>query len=173
MRIIVEPDGSDYCAYEEGGDCFSFGATTEEALENLNEKPNVNPVIRNETKSVLSELEKELRKQFPDGAPEFISLALDEMDLYSKKNHDYADNEKPFGNFERVSNILSLYPGLDLSDPIVVCMTYMEKQLDAVLDILAKKKQTKVEGLGSRLVDVSVYAKIARIMAEGREHGKV
>ena len=112
----------------------------------------------------MTEIAQNIRKQFPHGAPEFIDVSLEEMQLYSDKNHDYAGDENPFGNFERVAVILSLYPGLDLSDRVVVALVYMMKQLDAVLRIKSDKTETKVESIESRLADISVYAKIARIM---------
>lgn len=90
------------------------------------------------------------------------------MQLYSDKNHDYAGDDNPFGNFERVAKILSLYPGLDLTDRVVVALVYMLKQLDAVLRIKADKVATRVESLDSRLADIAVYSKIIRIMEVSR-----
>jgi len=112
----------------------------------------------------MQEIINKLRELFPDGDPEFVELAIKEMDLYSRKNHDYSGNELPFGNFQRVACILSLYPGLEVSDSVVVSLIYLLKQLDAVLRLKASKTAAKVEGIDSRLADIGVYAKIARIM---------
>jgi hypothetical protein len=121
--------------------------------------PNCKPV-----EAILNEL----RYRFPNGHPSFIPLTLEELQLHSDKNHDYALGGSPTGNFERIAHILSLYPGLDFADPIVVCLVSMMKQLDAILWGLAKKIKTKVEGLDGRFADVGVYVKIARCMWRDR-----
>lgn len=112
----------------------------------------------------MKPLENALRKAHPHGHPGFIPITLGEVELHSTKNHDYAKGGPPLGNFERVGKILALYPGLDLSQPIVVALVYLLKQLDAVLWGLSQRIQHKVEGLLPRLGDISVYAKIAMCM---------
>lgn len=105
-----------------------------------------------------------IRKQNPHGHPQFIPITLEEIELHSKKNHDYAAGGDPLGNFTRVSMILSQYPNLDLSDPAIVAMVYMLKQLDAYLWAKSNGHDLKVEGVDGRLADISVYAKIVRCM---------
>lgn len=100
------------------------------------------------------------------GHPFFYEQTKAEEALHSAKNHDYAKGGRPLGNFERVATILSLYPGLDPAHPVVVAMTYMLKQLDAVLWGLAQRIEHKVEGLHPRLQDISVYAKLARCILQ-------
>jgi hypothetical protein len=107
---------------------------------------------------------QELREQFPYGHPAFLPITVAEVELHSLKNFDYASGGDPLGNFSRVSAILALYPGLDLSDRRVVALVYALKQLDAVLWGLAKKIQHKVEGLNARLQDISVYSKLVMCM---------
>ena len=102
-----------------------------------------------------------LKTSFPHGHPEYIPLLLDKMDLHSRKNHDYASGGDPLGNFDRVAAIFAMYPGLKLDDPVVVMMTYMMKQIDAVLWGFAKGIEHKVEGPIDRLSDVLVYSGIA------------
>ena len=51
-----------------------------------------------------------LHNQFQHGHPKYIELALRDIELHNKKNHDYAQGGDPLGNFQRVSEILSLYP---------------------------------------------------------------
>jgi hypothetical protein len=110
---------------------------------------------------------KKLREQFPHGHPDFIPLTLHELQLHSDKNHDYAHGGDPLGNFKRRAAILSLYPGLDLSDPTVVAMIDQMKQMDAALWQLSQGFEAKVENFDKRQEDVGVYAKIARILKKG------
>jgi hypothetical protein len=103
------------------------------------------------------------------GHPLFKKLTEEELALHESKNTDYAKGGDPLGNFKRVGSILSLYPGLDLSKPICVALVYMLKQLDAALWMLSQGYEGKVENIDSRLQDVHVYAKIARVIhAEDR-----
>jgi hypothetical protein len=100
------------------------------------------------------------------GHPKFYELCKEEMDLHSRKNHDYAKGGNPLGNFQRVAKILSLYPGLKTSDPSIVAIVYMLKQLDASLWMLSNGHQAKVEGHKERWQDVSVYSKIISILID-------
>lgn len=115
-------------------------------------------------KEEIMELYNNLKQLYPHGHPKFIDITLRELKLHSDKNYDYASGGNPMGNFNRVSSILGLYPGLKLSQPIVVCLTYALKQLDAVLWSLSRNEEGKVEGNTKRLEDVSVYTKIAQIL---------
>jgi len=107
-----------------------------------------------------------LRKAFPHGHRGFVPMLVEYMDLHSRKNGDYAKGGPALGNFLRVWKILSLYPGLDPSDPAVVSMLYMLKQLDAYLWMKAQKYEGQVEGKAARLGDVTVYSAIARLIEE-------
>lgn len=97
----------------------------------------------------------------------YEELTQQELTLYRKKNKDYTQGGDPFGNFNRVSKILSLYPKLELANPQVVAMVYMLKQLDAALWMLSEGYEGELENIDTRLTDVHVYAKIARLL--GRE----
>jgi hypothetical protein len=112
----------------------------------------------------LDNLVEEIRKEYPYGHPEFLPITIGETALHSDKNHDYAAGGHALGNFDRVSAILALYPGLALGDRKVVALVYALKQLDAVLWGLSNQIKHKVEGLTSRLQDVSVYAKLVMCM---------
>lgn len=107
-----------------------------------------------------------LREDFPHGHANFLPITLNELQLHSDKNHDYAAGGSALGNFERVAAILALYPGLNLSDKKVVALVYALKQLDAVLWGMAKGIKQKVEGLKERLGDISVYSKIVMCMVQ-------
>ncbi len=102
------------------------------------------------------------------GHPLFAKFTEEELALHEAKNRDYTAGGKgdPLGNFKRVASILALYPGLDTASPVVVALVYALKQLDSVFQMLANHYEGKVETIGTRLMDVSIYAKLARILAE-------
>jgi len=103
------------------------------------------------------------------GHPEYLKMTKEELALHSAKNKDYARCGDPLGNFKRVADILSNYPGLDLSSPTVVCIVYALKQLDAVLWMLAKGYEGEIEGVDGKLTDAHIYLKIARILQRRRK----
>jgi hypothetical protein len=113
-----------------------------------------------------------LKELFPYGHPDFIGKCVGEMDLHSRKNHDYAFGGDPVGNFDRVANILAQYPGLDPSKPNVVAVIYLLKQLDAALWMEAKGHTAAVEGVDERWQDISVYSKIISILVTEGKSGK-
>lgn len=100
------------------------------------------------------------------GHPRFYELLKDLAQLHSDKNHDYAKGGDPLGNFKRRAALYARYPGLDLSEPVVVALVDAMKQLDAALWFLSNKHEAKVEALPDRLRDVSVYALIAMVLDE-------
>ena len=95
---------------------------------------------------------------------DYEQLTMEELNLYKAKNKDYTQGGDPYGNFKRVSCILSLYPKLSLSDPQVVAMVYLMKQLDAALWMMSEGYEGEVENVDTRLTDVYVYAKIIRLL---------
>ena len=105
------------------------------------------------------------------GHPDFYKLTEEEVQLHSDKNRDYSSGGDPLGNFKRVANILSNYPNLSLSNPSVVCLVYMLKQLDAALWMLSQGYEGRVESIDARLRDVHIYVKLARIL-HGEENIK-
>lgn len=98
------------------------------------------------------------------GHPDYLELTAEELKLHSAKNRDYARGGDPLGNFKRVASILGNYPRLDLSDPTVVGIVYALKQLDAALWMLCQGYEGEVESIDTRLRDVHIYLKIARIL---------
>jgi len=98
------------------------------------------------------------------GHPVFYELTMDEMQLHSNKNRDYAQGGDPLGNFNRVSQIKRLYPNLDWASPVGVCIGYMLKQFDAALWMLNQGYEGEVEDIDTRLRDCHVYLKIVRIL---------
>jgi len=95
---------------------------------------------------------------------DYEQLTTEEINLYRAKNKDYTQGGSQFGNFERVASILSLYPKLKLSDPRIVAMVYLLKQLDACCNMLSEGYEGEVENIDTRLTDVHVYAKIVRLL---------
>ncbi len=120
----------------------------------------------------IQELKEKMRGLFPYGHPKFIDLLLEEAQLHSDKNYDYAFGSNPLGNFYRVANIFKQYPGLSLSDPRVVALVYKMKQIDAVLWMLCQKHSAKVEGIADRNQDISVYTKIETLIDEEMKNEK-
>jgi len=108
----------------------------------------------------------QLKTLFPNGDPGFIPMMIDLMELHSDKNFEYAHGGDALGNFNRVAGILAQYPNLKLSDPSVVCLVYMLKQLDAVLWQMNSDYEGKIEGIVRRLEDVVVYAGIDILLQE-------
>lgn len=100
------------------------------------------------------------------GHPRFYDLTRAEEDLHERKNRDYAGGGRPMGNFERVAQILRLYPGFNTATAHGVGIVYMLKQFDAMMWLLATKREGEVEGIADRLGDMSVYSKLIRIMYE-------
>jgi hypothetical protein len=98
------------------------------------------------------------------GHPDFLELTKQELELHSAKNRDYAQGGDPLGNFKRVAGILGQYPGLNLSNPTVVAIVYMLKQLDAVLWAMSQGYEGQVESLDDRMQDIHIYMKLARIL---------
>jgi hypothetical protein len=118
---------------------------------------------------LIEVVEENLREKYPNGDPDFIPMTIDEIRLYSDKNHDYTHGGDPLSNGTRVANILAQYPGLKPSKPVVVWVIYLLKQLDAALWLLSQGHETVVEGQDERWRDVSVYAKIIRLVL-GKQH---
>ncbi len=105
-----------------------------------------------------------LREMFPYGDEQYIAITMKEMEGYNTKNFDYAAGGDPNGNFLRVASILSFYPGIRMDDPRAVAIIYLLKQLDNVLWSLSRGFEGKLEDIDSRLLDIHVYAKIARVL---------
>ena len=95
---------------------------------------------------------------------DYEQLTMEELNLYKAKNADYTKGGSVYGNLERVSQIFSLYPDLKLSDPRVVCLCYLMKQLDSSLWMLNQGYEGEVENIDTRLQDVHIYAKICRLL---------
>ena len=114
-----------------------------------------------ETKAGIVRL---LREMFAWGHEDFIPMMIDLMELHSRKNHDYAGGGDPLGNFRRVAQFFSMYPGLKPSDPAVVAMMYAMKQVDSYLWGKSTGIEKLVENIDERLKDDCVYFAIIRLL---------
>jgi len=103
------------------------------------------------------------RREFK-GHPAFLRLTEEEIQFHSDKNSDYTKGGDTLGNFKRRASINSLYPGLDVSNQVVITILDAMKQLDAALWMLSQGYEGKVEDIDSRLKDAHIYLKIARIL---------
>ncbi len=103
---------------------------------------------------------------YEHGHPRFYELLKAEGELHNRKNKDYAGKGDKMGNFNRTAAILALYPGFPLDKNYGVAMHWMLKQFDAAMNLMAEQREGEVEGVADRLGDVSVYAKLIRIMYE-------
>jgi len=112
----------------------------------------------------VSSANKKMNRKY--GHLRFYELTKEEEELHSKKNRDYAQGGDPLGNFRRVASILSLYPGLDLSNPVVVSIVYALKQWDAAVWSIAKGYSPQIDSRTERFQDDSIYKKLAIILDE-------
>ena len=103
-----------------------------------------------------------LRNQLQGGHPLFFDMAIDEMMLHNAKNADYSKGGNPLGNFYRVSKALTSM-GFKIS-PTMVSIVYAFKQLDAAIHMLTEGYEGDIENVDTRLRDVHVYMKLARIL---------
>lgn len=102
------------------------------------------------------------------GHPRFYELTKAEEDMHSRKNADYAGGGKATGNFDRCAAIMALYPNFPVHTNYGIALVQMLKQLDAGMWLLNTNREGAVEGVVDRLGDISIYAKLARIMYEER-----
>lgn len=110
----------------------------------------------------LDTLVEELRLRLQGGHPDFFNMTIDEMLLHNAKNADYAKGGDPLGNFNRVSEAMTVM-GFKIS-PTMVAIAYAFKQLDAAIHMLTEGYEGNVENVDTRLRDVHVYMKLARIL---------
>jgi hypothetical protein len=111
-----------------------------------------------------ADLEETIADAFPSGSPAYRTLTLEELQLYSDKNHDYAAGGDPLGNFKRVAAFFAMYPNLSLTDPAVVALAFAMKQVDAYCWLKSNGHEAMVEGLDQRLLDITVYTKLVRLL---------
>lgn len=105
-----------------------------------------------------------IKELFQGGHPAFNDMMLDQMELYSRKNTNYAGGGSPLGNFNRVANMMKSYPNLQQGDPAVALIGMVVKQIDNVLWALNTAKFYSSESIDEHLADISVYMNILRCM---------
>lgn len=109
-----------------------------------------------------------IKGMFPHGHRKFYEIMFDLMDLHNKKNHDFASDEDPLSNFDRVGHLTDMYDvwGWDVSSSVKVAVIYKLKQFDAFMNLLQQNKKALVEGVPERLKDVAVYSVLEMILYE-------
>lgn len=107
-----------------------------------------------------------IRSKFPHGHPDFYKILFELMDLHNRKNHDYASDEQPLDNFNRVGHLTDIYDiwNWKTSSAFKVAVIYMLKQFDAFMNLLKQDKEGVVEGVTDRLKDVAVYSVLEMIL---------
>jgi hypothetical protein len=108
-----------------------------------------------------------------NGHPKFYDILNEMGELHSRKNADYATNDNPLGNFDRVAKLIDEYDILKApcDTNAKVALIYMLKQFDCFMHALGTGKELKVEGLQERLEDITVYSILIRILLdEGRKN---
>ena len=103
-----------------------------------------------------------LKTELTSGHPDFFEMTMDELALHNAKNADYSKGGDPLGNFYRVSAALTDM-GFKIS-PTMVAIVYAFKQLDAAIHMLTEGYEGDIENVDTRLRDVHVYMKLARIL---------
>ena len=103
--------------------------------------------------------------------PRFYELTREEEELHSAKNADYRSDTNPTANFDRVAAWMALYPKMNWATSYGVALVYAMKQQDAALSLMERGVEGGVENVDTRLRDVHVYYKLARILYE-QEHTK-
>lgn len=100
------------------------------------------------------------------GHPRFYKILGEMAQLHSDKNHDYAENDRPLGNFERVAELVDKYNlrTAPIDTKVLVAIFYMLKQFDCFMNAIGTGKEMKVEGLTERLRDIEVYSVLIEIL---------
>lgn len=108
------------------------------------------------------------------GHPRFYELVNEISDLHDRKNRDYRGVSGPVSNFERLSAIMRLYPGMDWDSPYGTAVFQALKQIDAALALRVSKKESAVgEPIPSRMRDVAVLSLLSIVLIEEeKQRGK-
>lgn len=116
----------------------------------------------------LEDLVKGIKIVAPHGHKRFTEIVVDLAILHSQKNKDYGGIIGPFGNFERIAELLKIYPLFNnlKNYPSKIAIIYMLKHFDAILSSLSEDRELNVEGLSSRLKDIAVYSILISLMIE-------
>lgn len=109
-----------------------------------------------------------LKQWYPWASEAYISQMLEDLKLYGEKNHDFANDADAHSNFNITAEFLGHFPKLDLSDPVVVGMIWMFKQMQAAFNLKNGNREAKVETVSKRLQDISIYSNILRLIEEGK-----
>jgi hypothetical protein len=98
------------------------------------------------------------------GHPMFFDIIEELKQLHSEKNRQYATTDEPLSNFKRCGNMTSKLFKPDINKALAVCLSYMGKQVDGVIEIVGENKKGTIESFEDKLRDIAVYAIIAMII---------
>ena len=91
-------------------------------------------------------------------------------ELYHKKNHQYAMENDPEGNFHRGAILTSkLFKETIENKSLAYTMMLMAKQIDGVYEIVGESKKNTVDSLRDKFQDVAVYSIICMILLDEEE----
>jgi hypothetical protein len=101
-----------------------------------------------------------------NGHPRFYEIVDELKKLHSEKNHQYATEGNPLGNFERTGRMISKFLHEGVNPTLASCLSLMSKQVDGIYEIVGEAKENTCESLTDKLRDTAVYAIIAMIILE-------
>ena len=93
------------------------------------------------------------------GHPRFYELQELEAEIHSRKNQDYAKEESPLSNFYLVAESLGIKP----SD---VALMHLGTKYFRIVNLTQEGTEPLNESKPDTLTDMSIYAKIMRILLE-------
>lgn len=88
--------------------------------------------------------------------PDFAAMTDNEWDLWSNKGREYVNGGDRLANFNRVAQSLGV-------TPLQVWAVYAAKHWMAIMEYIRSGREG-AEGIESRLADLAVYAKLARLL---------
>lgn len=96
----------------------------------------------------------------------YIELCKQEIELHKAKGLEYqgAEYSDDYSALQRVAKIKQMYPKFDWTTASGTAWSNLLKQFDAAFDMMAQHRTGKLEGVASRLLDVSAYCKITGIL---------
>ena len=102
-----------------------------------------------------------------------VHKIMDELkELHSKKNYQYANQDSPLGNFDRVSHLCRKIIKNGIKKPLAIALINMAKQIDAVYDIVGESKTNTIESLEDKLKDMAVYSVISIILLRREDNAE-
>jgi len=112
----------------------------------------------------LEKLIKDLKNGKYYGHPGFYKIILEELELHSNKNKQYATQDDPLANFKRTGRLIKKLLKPNINPALASAMILMSKQVDAVYEMVGEGKKDTVEELEDKFKDISIYANLCIIL---------